>query len=88
MTGGMSYTRVRKLIQIKLQQLGYSPNLFGTHSLRSGGATAAVNASVPDRLFKQHGRWHSEGAKDGYVEDSLDNRPGSWGWELSAGSHA
>ena len=25
---------------------------IGTHSLRSGGAAAAANAGVPDRLFK------------------------------------
>ena len=24
---------------------------IGTHSLRSGGATAAANAGIPDRLF-------------------------------------
>ena len=46
----------------------------GTHSLRSGGATAAANAGVPDRLFKRHGRWASESAKDGYVQDSLSSR--------------
>ena len=27
------------------------PKLFGTHSLRAGGATAAANAGVSDRLF-------------------------------------
>ena len=47
---------------------------IGTHSLRSGGATAAANAGVPDRLFKRHGRWASESAKDGYVQDSLSSR--------------
>ena len=46
----------------------------GTRSLRSGGATAAANAGVPDRPFKRHGRWASESAKDGYVEDSLSSR--------------
>ena len=40
------------------------------HSLRAGGATAAANAGVPDRLLKRHGRWRSETAKDGYVKDS------------------
>ena len=40
---------------------------IGTHSLRSGGASAAANAGVPDRLFKRHGRWLSDSAKDGYV---------------------
>ena len=29
---------------------------IGTPSLRSGVATAAANAGVPDRLFKRHGR--------------------------------
>jgi len=28
---------------------------FGLHSLRSGGATAACNFGVPDRLLKRHG---------------------------------
>ena len=44
---------------------------IGTYSLRSGGATAAANAGEPDRLFKRHGRWASESAKDRYVQDSL-----------------
>ena len=47
---------------------------IGTHSLRSGGATAATNAGVPDRLFKRHGRWASDSAKAGYVQDSLSSR--------------
>ena len=40
---------------------------IGTHSLRP-------YAGVPDRLFKRHGRWASESAKDGYVQDSLSSR--------------
>ena len=47
---------------------------IGTHSHRSGGAAAAANAGVPDRLFKRHGRWASESARDGYVQDSLSSR--------------
>ena len=50
------------------------PKLFGMHSLRAGGATAAANAGVPDRLFKRHGRWKSESAKDGCVKDSVESR--------------
>ena len=46
---------------------------IGMHSLRGGGATAAANAGVPDRLFKCHGHWASESAKDGYVQDSLSS---------------
>ena len=40
----------------------------------SRGATAAANAKVPDRIFKRHGRWRSENAKDGYVKDSMESR--------------
>ena len=40
---------------------------FGLHA---GGASAAANAGVADRLFKRHGRWRSESAKDGYIKDS------------------
>ena len=72
--GGLSYSRLRELLLAKIEQLGMDPKLFGMHSLRAGGATAAANAGVPDRLFKRHGRWRSEAAKDGYVKDSVERR--------------
>ena len=70
----MSYTRLRELY-IK----AFKPHVsdiakFGLHSLRSGGASAAANHGVPDRLFKRHGRWRSENAKEGYVQDDLNER--------------
>ena len=73
-SGHLSYTRVRELVKQKLAGIGYDVTKIGMHSFRSGGATAAANAGVPDRLFKRHGRWHSESAKDGYVKDSLEAR--------------
>ena len=73
-TGGLSYTRLRELLLSKISQLGYDPTLFSMHSLRAGGATAAANAGVEDRLFKHHSRWKSETAKDGYVKDSVERR--------------
>jgi len=73
-TGGLSHTRMAELLKDKLLDLGFSSKEFSLHSLRSGGATAAAVAGVPDRLFKKHGRWRSENAKDGYVEDSLEQR--------------
>ena len=73
-SGCISYSCLRDLFKMKLRQLGYDPAKFGLHSLRAGGATRAANAGVPDRLFKRHGRWRSENAKDGYVEDSIDKR--------------
>ena len=60
----------------KLEELGYPSADFGVHSLRAGGATATAAAAsgMPDRLFKKHGRWRSESAKDGYIVNPLDQR--------------
>lgn len=60
----MSYSRRREIVFVYL---------FGLHSLRAGGAFAAANAGVSDRLFKRHGRWKTEQAKDGYIKDKLDS---------------
>lgn len=73
-SGSLSYTRLRECFKQKLRALGFPPEQYGLHSLRAGGATAAARGGVPDRLFKRHGRWRSDAAKDGYVEDSLDAR--------------
>jgi hypothetical protein len=54
--------------------LGLDPDLYGTHSGCRGGATGAAATDVPDRLFKQHGHWRSERAKDLYVVDRLPAR--------------
>ena len=72
----MSYTRVRELVLGKLGDIGPEVSRYGLHSLRAGGATAAANGGVVDRMFKRHGRWRSENAKDGYVKDSLTARLG------------
>ena len=68
--GGLSYSRVRELVLEKLAAVGLDQRKFGLHSLRAGGASAAANAGVKDRLFKRHGRWQSESAKDGYIKDA------------------
>ena len=73
-TGNLSYTRFSELLKQKLRDLGFPPAEFSPHSLRSGGATAAAGAGIPDRIFKRHGRWKSENAKDGYVKDTLEKR--------------
>ena len=73
-SGKISYTCLRGLFCKKLGELGFPVEVFGLHSLRAGGASAAANAKVPDRLFKRHGRWRSENTKDGYIKDDVESR--------------
>ena len=67
----VSYSTVRKDILKAIADAGLKKSKFGTHSMRRGGATQAANSGVSDRLFKRHGRWKSDKAKDGYVEEDL-----------------
>ena len=67
----LSYSTVRDVFKDMLYKVGLDASQFGIHSLRSGGATAAASAGVSDRIFKRHGRWRSEMAKDGYVKAPL-----------------
>ena len=69
---GITYTRAREIVKEAFKGLT-DVSKIAVHSLRSGGATAAGNAGVKGRMFKRHGRWVSESAKDGYVEDNLDS---------------
>lgn len=73
-SGKISYSNARDILLKKLKLVGFSDCNFGLHSLRSGGATAAANRGIQDRLFKRHGRWLSDRAKDGYIKDKVDER--------------
>ena len=73
-SGSLGYSTMRVLLHKKLESLGHSPDRFSLHSYCAGGASAAARAGIPDRLFKQHRRWISDKAKDGYAEDSVENR--------------
>ena len=70
---GVSYSRTREIVLQAFVELGYPKNLFGLNSLRAGAASAAANAGISDRLFKRHGRWKTDQAKDGYIKDKLDS---------------
>jgi len=72
-SGHISYSCLKDLFK-KMSELGLKATEFRLHSLRAGGVTTAANAGVPDRLFKRHGRWRSENAKDGYIKDSVEKR--------------
>ena len=45
----------------------------GFHSLRAGGATAAAEAGVEERLIKQHGNWKSDAVRL-YIRPGLEER--------------
>ena len=70
----MSYTNLRDEILAALSPHVNDISKFCLHSLRAGGASAAVNNGVKHRMFKRQGRWVSESAKDGYIKDSLKER--------------
>ena len=63
---------IRDTIMAAMELIGLDRKLFELHSFRRGGATEAAKRDVPDRLFKKHGRWKSDNAKDGYVSEDLE----------------
>lgn len=70
----LSYSCIRDYFKSSFKDIVPDISLFSTHSLRAGGASAAANAGVPDRVFQRHGRWRSVSTKNGYVDDSLSTR--------------
>ena len=70
----MSYTNLREEFLAALSPHVTDISKYCLHSLRSGGASAAANNGVQDRMFKRHGRWVSDSAKDGYINDNLKER--------------
>ena len=69
----LSYTAARESIVSRLRFVSKGLKL-GLHSMRSGGATAAANSDINDRVWKRHGRWKSDSSKDGNIVDSVDKR--------------
>ena len=69
----ISYATAKEKVITALMDIGLNSKDYGLHSHRPGGATAAANLGINDRLFKKHGRWKSEMVKDGYVHENLDS---------------
>jgi integrase len=68
------YNLVRESVKSKASQIGLDQSKYATHSMRSGGATAAANSNVNERAFQRHGRWATSQSRDRYVKDSLNTR--------------
>ena len=73
-TRGISYTTVYDIFKAKVTNAKPEHSKYCLHSLRSGGASAAAKNGVSDRLIAKQGRWSTETARDGYIEDSVDYR--------------
>lgn len=69
----ISYSSIRDDFKTVLEVLGFKKSLFGLHSLRSGGVSAAANLGIQDRLLMKHGRWKSESIKNKYITENLGN---------------
>lgn len=68
----ISYQSLRRGVLQVFQEVGLPVERFGTHSMRSGGATLAANSGVPDRLWMEHGGWRSFRSAVGYVKTSSE----------------
>jgi hypothetical protein len=51
---------VRAMVRRVMEAAGRDPRRFGAHSLRIGGATAALAAGVQPQLIRLMGRWSSD----------------------------
>ena len=71
--GSMTYSRASETLHQCLQVAGITDGCYGLHSLRSGGATAAAQAGVAERLLQRHGGWRCGSSKDMYVEESMND---------------
>jgi hypothetical protein len=58
--GAISTDEVRSMVRRVMQAAGRDPAVYGGHSLRIGGATAAHAAGVPPSLIRLMGRWSSD----------------------------
>ena len=73
----ISYSTARKTFLDHLKEIyGNEVKSFGTHSLRSGGASAAANNNISDRMITKHGRWSasSNSSRDRYIKDKNAKR--------------
>ena len=56
----VSVAELRDEVKAVMAAAGRDPARYGAHSLRIGGATAALAAGVPPQLIRLLGRWSSD----------------------------
>ena len=73
-TKGISYTRINEVFSDNIKTQDSQGKNYGLHRLRAGGASAAAHNGVNERLISKQGRWASESARNGYIEDNTKAR--------------
>ena len=60
--GAAAFTvaKVRQMVKALMKAIGLGPVHFGAHSLRIGGATAALSAGIDPAVIRCMGRWASD----------------------------
>ena len=57
---GITVAQLRGMVKALMESIGLDPSKYGAHSLRIGGATAALAAGVSPQLIRLMGRWSSD----------------------------
>ena len=65
----LSYATFRDIVKSLVAKIGLDPSVYGTHSLRSGGATALA-PNITEHELLTSGRWSDSRSIRSYVEMS------------------
>ena len=71
-----------RIVRWLMQSIGETPEHYGTHSLRIGGATALYAAGASETIIRTMGRWSSDVFRV-YVRACYEQ---CVGWSRKAGS--
>ena len=73
-TNGISYTTIYENSKELSAMENKENKNWGLHSLRASEASVAAQQGISDRLISKQGRWSSETARNGYIQDSVESR--------------
>ena len=65
----LSYASYRDIVKALVERIGLDPKIYGTHSLRSGGATELARSLTEHELLVT-GRWSDSRSIRSYIEMS------------------
>ena len=67
----MTYSNTRDEFKNLVKKAGLTQKKLKLHGLRSGGASAAANVGVPDRIIQKQGRWKTVSVKNDYIKENI-----------------